>query len=169
MVIEGMFFFTRRLCLFQLCVSASLSLCLAGCGGDSDEDAYQAAKAADAAAKTAPTPPTPEGTIGISDLSPLVFQRRVTLVDCRYQSVWAEGHLPGAVWAGVGIHNLLARIPKDPNRLIVVYGTDKDDPNPAQVEDQLRSAGRTRIVRYVGGYTDWLDHNARIEITGSTP
>ena len=78
------------------------------------------------------------------------------LVDCREESEWARGHLPGAVHLSKGIieRDIEKAVP-DPKAQIIVYcgGGFRS----ALAADNLQKMGYTNVISMDGGWRGWTE------------
>ena len=81
---------------------------------------------------------------------------KITLVDVREESEWAQGHLPGAVHLGKGVieRDVEAKVP-DLNAEMVLYcgGGFRS----ALVADNLQKMGYTNVISMDGGIRGWRE------------
>lgn len=80
---------------------------------------------------------------------------RLTIVDVREESEWANGHLPGAIYLGKGIieRDIEQRVPAADTKLILYCGGGF---RSALVADNLQKMGYTNVQSMDGGWKDWL-------------
>jgi len=80
---------------------------------------------------------------------------RLTIVDVREESEWANGHLPGAIYLGKGIieRDIEQRVPATDTKLILYCGGGF---RSALVADNLQKMGYTNVESMDGGWKGWL-------------
>jgi rhodanese-related sulfurtransferase len=78
------------------------------------------------------------------------------LVDCREESEWARGHLPGAIHLSKGIieRDIEKAVP-DPGAQIIIYcgGGFRS----ALAADNLQKMGYTNVISMDGGWRGWTE------------
>jgi len=78
------------------------------------------------------------------------------LVDCREESEWARGHLPGAIHLSKGVieRDIEKQVP-DPNAQIIIYcgGGFRS----ALAADNLQKMGYTNVISMDGGWRGWTE------------
>jgi len=79
---------------------------------------------------------------------------KVLLVDCREESEWARGHLPGAIHLGKGIieRDIEKTVP-DTNAPIIIYCAGGF--RSALAADNLQKMGYTNVTSMDGGWRGW--------------
>ena len=83
----------------------------------------------------------------------------VTVVDTLSQLSWESRRLPGAVRIAPGearAGHVAALLP-DKDRLVVTYCSDRGCTASLRVAEALTGLGYTRVRRYRGGLSDWID------------
>jgi rhodanese-related sulfurtransferase len=88
---------------------------------------------------------------------------RLTLVDVREESEWAQGHLPGAVHLGKGIiERDVERMFPNPDRELILYcgGGFRS----ALAADNLKKMGYTRVASMDGGIRGWREAGLPLEL-----
>ena len=80
---------------------------------------------------------------------------KMTLVDVREESEWANGHLPGAIHLGKGIieRDIETRIPDTSAKLVLYCGGGF---RSALSADNLQKMGYTNVESMDGGWKGWV-------------
>jgi rhodanese-related sulfurtransferase len=80
---------------------------------------------------------------------------KLTIVDVREESEWANGHLPGAIYLGRGIieRDIEQRIPATGSKLILYCGGGF---RSALAADNLQKMGYSNVESMDGGWKGWL-------------
>jgi rhodanese-related sulfurtransferase len=80
---------------------------------------------------------------------------KMTLVDVREESEWANGHLPGAIHLGKGIieRDVEGRIPDTSAKIVLYCGGGF---RSALSADNLQKMGYTNVESMDGGWKGWL-------------
>ena len=79
---------------------------------------------------------------------------KVLLVDCREESEWARGHLPGAIHLGKGVieRDIEKTVPDTTAPIIIYCGGGF---RSALAADNLQKMGYTNVVSMDGGWRGW--------------
>ena len=80
---------------------------------------------------------------------------KMTLVDVREESEWANGHLPGAIHLGKGIieRDIETRVPDTSAKLVLYCGGGF---RSALSADNLQKMGYTSVESMDGGWKGWV-------------
>jgi len=81
---------------------------------------------------------------------------KFVLLDVREDSVWARGHLPGAIHLGKGIieRDIESRVPDASTKLILYCGGGF---RSALAADNLKKMGYANVESMDGGWRGWLE------------
>lgn len=87
---------------------------------------------------------------------------KLTLVDVREDSEWAQGHLPGAVHLGKGVieRDVEQAFPDKDAPLVLYCGGGY---RSALAADNLQKMGYTNVLSMDGGWRGWTDAGFPIE------
>lgn len=80
---------------------------------------------------------------------------KLTIVDVREESEWAQGHLPGALYLGKGVieRDIEQRVPDTNAKLILYCGGGF---RSALAADNLQKMGYTNVESMDGGWKGWV-------------
>lgn len=80
---------------------------------------------------------------------------KLTIVDVREESEWAQGHLPGALYLGKGVieRDIEQRVPDTNTKLILYCGGGF---RSALAADNLQKMGYTNVESMDGGWKGWV-------------
>jgi len=80
---------------------------------------------------------------------------KLTIVDVREESEWAQGHLPGAIYLGRGVieRDIEQRVPDTNTKLILYCGGGF---RSALAADNLQKMGYTNVESMDGGWKGWV-------------
>jgi len=80
---------------------------------------------------------------------------KLTIVDVREESEWAQGHLPGAIYLGKGVieRDVEQRVPDTNTKLILYCGGGF---RSALAADNLQKMGYTNVESMDGGWKGWV-------------
>jgi len=80
---------------------------------------------------------------------------KLTLIDVREESEWANGHLPGAIHLGKGIieRDIEQRFPATDTKMILYCGGGF---RSALAADNLQKMGYSNVESMDGGWKGWL-------------
>jgi len=80
---------------------------------------------------------------------------KLTIVDVREESEWAQGHLPGAIYLGKGVieRDVEQRVPDTNTKLILYCGGGF---RSALAADNLQKMGYTKVESMDGGWKGWV-------------
>jgi len=80
---------------------------------------------------------------------------KLTMVDVREESEWAQGHLPGAIYLGKGVieRDIEQRVPDTNTKLILYCGGGF---RSALAADNLQKMGYTNVESMDGGWKGWV-------------
>ena len=80
---------------------------------------------------------------------------KMTLVDVREETEWANGHLPGAIHLGKGIieRDIETRVPDTSAKLVLYCGGGF---RSALSADNLQKMGYTNVESMDGGWKGWV-------------
>lgn len=101
--------------------------------------------------------------ISIDELKTLVDKKGAVILDANGDSVFKEGHIPGAIHYGSQQKNLAKVLPADKNALIVAYC---GGPMCTAWEDAAKDAkklGYTNIKHFKGGIKTWKSTGQKTE------
>jgi rhodanese-related sulfurtransferase len=81
---------------------------------------------------------------------------KLTLVDVREDTEWANGHLPGAIHLGKGVieRDIEQRVPSTDSKLILYCGGGF---RSALAADNLQKMGYSNVESMDGGWKGWLE------------
>jgi rhodanese-related sulfurtransferase len=87
---------------------------------------------------------------------------KITLVDVREESEWAQGHLPGAVHLGKGVieRDVEQAFPDKDAPLVLYCGGGY---RSALAADNLQKMGYTNVISMDGGWRGWTDAGFPVE------
>ena len=87
---------------------------------------------------------------------------KITLVDVREESEWAQGHLPGAVHLGKGVieRDVEQAFPDKTAPLVLYCGGGY---RSALAADNLQKMGYTNVISMDGGWRGWTDAGFPVE------
>ncbi len=87
---------------------------------------------------------------------------KITLVDVREESEWAQGHLPGAVHLGKGVieRDIEQAFPDKDVPLVLYCGGGY---RSALAADNLHKMGYTNVISMDGGWRGWTDAGFPVE------
>ena len=87
---------------------------------------------------------------------------KLTLVDVREESEWADGRLPGAVHLGKGVieRDVEKAVPDTSKELILYCGGGF---RSALAADNLQKMGYTNVLSMDGGFTAWKEAGLPVE------
>ena len=87
---------------------------------------------------------------------------KITLVDVREESEWAQGHLPGAVHLGKGVieRDVEQAFPDKDVPLVLYCGGGY---RSALAADNLQKMGYTNVISMDGGWRGWTDAGFPVE------
>jgi rhodanese-related sulfurtransferase len=87
---------------------------------------------------------------------------KITLVDVREESEWAQGHLPGAVHLGKGVieRDVEQAFPDKDAPLVLYCGGGY---RSALAADSLQKMGYTNVISMDGGWRGWTDAGFPVE------
>jgi len=76
------------------------------------------------------------------------------LVDCREESEWARGHLPGAIHLGKGVieRDIEKTIPDTKSPIIIYCGGGY---RPVLAAENIQKMGYTNVLSMDGGWKGW--------------
>lgn len=95
-----------------------------------------------------------------AELSGLIFEEKVTLIDVRAQTEWNGGHLPFAHHIMLGyLPQRLAQLPQDRPIVLHCLGGARS----AIGVSILQAAGFNNVINLEGGYRAWVQANLPIE------
>jgi rhodanese-related sulfurtransferase len=80
---------------------------------------------------------------------------KLTIVDVREESEWAQGHLPGAIYLGKGVieRDIEQRLPDTNAKLILYCGGGF---RSALAADNLQKMGYRNVESMDGGWKGWV-------------
>lgn len=81
---------------------------------------------------------------------------KFVLVDCREESEWARGHLPGAIHLGKGVieRDIEKTVPDTKSAIIIYCGGGF---RSALAADNLQKMGYTNVISMDGGWRGWTE------------
>jgi len=87
---------------------------------------------------------------------------KLTLVDVREESEFAQGHIPGSIHLGKGVieRDIEGRIPDTGTELILYCGGGY---RSALAADNLQKMGYTNVISMDGGWRGWTEAGLPVE------
>ena len=106
------------------------------------------------------TVPVPRMTV--DELQTALARGNAVAVDVRGTVPYELGHIPGAIWAPLGIlARKLDEMPRD--KTLVIYCTCQAEELALRAANELRDHGFERVAVLTGGYPAWFDNGHPIE------
>jgi rhodanese-related sulfurtransferase len=109
-------------------------------------------------------------SLSIGEFAQAVGQPQfATIVDCRLESNFRRGHVPGAISIPITANSaeraqILAGVPTD--RLLIVYCQSETCPWSKQMAGDLLFRGFRRVAVFPGGWVQWSHHDAERKSAG---
>lgn len=84
------------------------------------------------------------------------------LIDCREESEWNAGHLPGAIYIGKGVieRDIVAKVPDKSTTLVIYCGGGF---RSALAGDSVKKMGYADVVSMDGGWKAWNEAGMPVE------
>lgn len=101
--------------------------------------------------------------IELKDLSKLVADKKVVLIDCNGTESYKAGHIPGAIDFETQGADLAKLLPQDKSALIVAYCGSVYCPAYKSGAEAAQKLGYTNIKHFPGGISGWKQAGEKTE------
>jgi rhodanese-related sulfurtransferase len=101
--------------------------------------------------------------ISHDELKAAIAAKKVTLLDVNGTSVYAKGHIPGAIDFTKEKDNIASKLPKEKGALIVAYCANENCTAYQQGAKAAKDLGYTNVKHYAKGIMGWKDAGEKVE------
>lgn len=114
-----------------------------------------------AAARVEGTPEYPEVTY--EELTSLIKEKKVVLVDANKKKTYKSGHIPGAISVEKAGKKLEKKLPKEKDALIVVYCGSSECDAWKSAAEKVSGLSYTNVKHFPGGIKGWKEAGGATE------